>query len=431
MMSPPSIRPYDAPRLLRSPGDRRGWELLEAPPAHRQRCRAFMPVPLDELAKRHPLVVSVAGGVGDAVRTAAVCSMLRGRGLPWSVYSSHPTLGSLVPNPPGGLPTTRGHDRVIRAGGQEAAVLPPVQAVYGKGDGPSYPLLATLAGMFRAELSELCGPCLPSPAWPVLSADLQTGGWDGRRPLVAIQSGARGKIPNRTDLISEALELLDSHRARRQGTTPAAVNASAQLRAIKLLKHSEAERLSGLVWEMGGYPVLCGQSGGQPPAVGGDLRGGPLSELLALCYGASLVVAGCSAPLHIAGAYGTPALGLYGPTDPLVHVCSLSTVVLQQPAGCPGKMPCGEGSPLGFPLPAQPAFPCADHRVPFGCSEWTAPQIAPVIASMLRAIARSGEHAPMITAQPDPNRRRALRKAARRGKRLQINPILPLELLKA
>jgi heptosyltransferase-1 len=41
-----------------------------------------------------------------------------------------------------------------------------------------------------------------------------------------------------------------------------------------------------------------------------------LPELMALLQGAELAVAGDSGPLHLAGALGTPVVGLYGPTSP-------------------------------------------------------------------------------------------------------------------
>ena len=41
-----------------------------------------------------------------------------------------------------------------------------------------------------------------------------------------------------------------------------------------------------------------------------------VTDLVALCRAASLVVSGDTGPLHIATATGTPAVGLFGPTDP-------------------------------------------------------------------------------------------------------------------
>lgn len=41
-----------------------------------------------------------------------------------------------------------------------------------------------------------------------------------------------------------------------------------------------------------------------------------LGELIALVRGAALVVAGDTGPLHLAAACGTPAVGIFGPTDP-------------------------------------------------------------------------------------------------------------------
>jgi lipopolysaccharide heptosyltransferase I len=41
-----------------------------------------------------------------------------------------------------------------------------------------------------------------------------------------------------------------------------------------------------------------------------------LPDLLALSRGASLIVSGDTGPLHVAGAAGTPAIAIFGPTDP-------------------------------------------------------------------------------------------------------------------
>jgi heptosyltransferase-1 len=41
-----------------------------------------------------------------------------------------------------------------------------------------------------------------------------------------------------------------------------------------------------------------------------------INELVAVVSAAKLVVAGDTGPLHVAAALGTPAVGIYGPTDP-------------------------------------------------------------------------------------------------------------------
>ena len=41
-----------------------------------------------------------------------------------------------------------------------------------------------------------------------------------------------------------------------------------------------------------------------------------ISEMMALLRGAELVIAADSGPLHLANAFGTPVVGLYGPTSP-------------------------------------------------------------------------------------------------------------------
>lgn len=62
-----------------------------------------------------------------------------------------------------------------------------------------------------------------------------------------------------------------------------------------------------------------GLAGAVVDASGGAARIAPvtrLSDLIALCRAASLMVSGDTGPLHIAAAVGTPVVAIFGPTDP-------------------------------------------------------------------------------------------------------------------
>ncbi len=63
----------------------------------------------------------------------------------------------------------------------------------------------------------------------------------------------------------------------------------------------------------------------------GQLDLGVLSEFLRRCQ---LWIGGDSAPLHLAAAVGTPAIALFGPTEPLRHVPPGNVKVLTHPVPC-------------------------------------------------------------------------------------------------
>ena len=70
-----------------------------------------------------------------------------------------------------------------------------------------------------------------------------------------------------------------------------------------------------VVWGPGEEDLARAVSG----ASNGAARVAPATEvpdLLALCRAAALMVSGDTGPLHIAAAAGTPAVGIFGPTDP-------------------------------------------------------------------------------------------------------------------
>ncbi len=63
----------------------------------------------------------------------------------------------------------------------------------------------------------------------------------------------------------------------------------------------------------------------------GQLDLGVLSEFLRKCQ---LWIGGDSAPLHLAAAVGTPAIALFGPTDPLRHAPPGNVKILTHPVSC-------------------------------------------------------------------------------------------------
>jgi ADP-heptose:LPS heptosyltransferase len=64
--------------------------------------------------------------------------------------------------------------------------------------------------------------------------------------------------------------------------------------------------------------IVCGTIADQQYADVTDLRGTlDLTELVHVAKGGSLIVSNDSAPLHLASALNRPAIGLFGPTNPL------------------------------------------------------------------------------------------------------------------
>src|SRR5262249_25595635 len=60
-----------------------------------------------------------------------------------------------------------------------------------------------------------------------------------------------------------------------------------------------------------GRAVVAASGSAEPLLYDGELR-----ELMAMLQGARCIVGGDTGPLHLAIALGTPAVALYGPTDP-------------------------------------------------------------------------------------------------------------------
>jgi heptosyltransferase-3 len=107
----------------------------------------------------------------------------------------------------------------------------------------------------------------------------------------------------------------------------------------------------GIVWLAGPaeaaiLPYLKGLAGAQDQVVRADL---PLARVAAVLSRACLYVGGDSGLTHLAVAAGTPALALFGPTDPRVWAPPGEGVrVLTGPCQ---KAPCAEGREIPCPAP--------------------------------------------------------------------------------
>ncbi len=137
----------------------------------------------------------------------------------------------------------------------------------------------------------------------------QCGVTDLGGPLVALHAGARNGLAKRWPTVSWAQ--LATDLVERLGARVVLVGAGGDL-AIA----AELQRLAqGRVIDLTGQTTLA-----------------DLVALLALC---DLVISGDSGPLHIACAVGTPVVGIYGPTDPLISgPLGTDALVVRQPIWC-------------------------------------------------------------------------------------------------
>jgi ADP-heptose:LPS heptosyltransferase len=90
--------------------------------------------------------------------------------------------------------------------------------------------------------------------------------------------------------------------ADRFGRLAAWIRERHGLRSVALWGPGEADRASEVARLSNGAAIVA-------PATG-------LRDLVALSRAASLMVSGDTGPTHIAGAVGTPIVGIFGPTDP-------------------------------------------------------------------------------------------------------------------
>lgn len=129
--------------------------------------------------------------------------------------------------------------------------------------------------------------------WPILCDSPKEISSDSESPLVLLHTGfthyGRDKAWPKHSWVELALELADRGLDVQLLHTP-----------------SDLEVVSEIANSTGGAVKLA------PPTPG-------LPELMSLCDQAQLLIGTDSGPLHLAAWRGTPSLGLYGPTDPVVY----------------------------------------------------------------------------------------------------------------
>lgn len=212
--------------------------------------------------------------------------------------------------------------------------------------------LARAAGGRNAALS-LPELRVTPPAAAAVAALLAESGLTAARPLVALHAGARNGLAKRWPSASWA------HLARR-------LVACLGARVVLVGAPGDGEIANEIARVAGdGVVNLTGRTS--------------LPELAALLAHSDVLVSGDSGPLHIACAVGTPVVGLYGPTDPVISgPLGERAIVLRQPLWC---APCYDASAV------------ADCR--FGnpvCMKTLPPEAVLAAAQRLLATAR-GDHA--------------------------------------
>lgn len=174
--------------------------------------------------------------------------------------------------------------------------------------------------------------------------------------------------------VAQAEALLDE---RGMAATPWIAVAPGAAHATKRWGSARWAALGALVRERGlGEPLAVGGPGDAQEIAASGLPTAPLDlplpTLAALLSRARALVAGDTGPMHLAGAVGTPVLGLYGPTDPT------------------------RWGPLGprdrVLTLRMPCSPCSDHggpRCPLGthaCLRDLAPErVADTLGELIRA----------------------------------------------
>ena len=385
----PETAPWGGPRVQRQRGDRRGVEPLSvglppftaqalrtnlrarplagAPPGQALRLWAGEPSPW--------LTVSIAGGLGDVVRTWAVARAAVRSGrcrwlLPMNAVRGPATrrngewIGLLSQDKPPGKPPRGGR------------LLARIDVVFGRMSGP---MTATYCETLGLPVEAMAGPCMDVRLVELAAVReaLAAAGWDGSAPVVVVQAD---RLPDE----------------------PGPDLAPVERRAIwtRLLKlYRAGPALAEALADGGAFPVLVGhRSPGTDAAAlqrlpGLDLRDADLPRTLAALALADLAVAPCSGPAHLAQAVGTPLLALYGPTDPDVHLWTLGAVALVS-RRC-WLRPCGRGNPGGAPATGE-LQPCVDPRalVPRGaCMDMDPRDVA---AAAFWLLARRGRPVPRL-----------------------------------
>jgi len=180
-------------------------------------------------------------------------------------------------------------------------------------EGPG--LLQSVAERARASGPQLEGRtaevvgCRPDGTFFPIHLSLARTDLGGRRMFVAIARDVSDLKRTQEELKARATELVRSNTELEQFAYVASHDLQEPLRMISSYTQLLAKR----------YGALLDQNGREfiDFIVDGSTRMQRLiQDLLALSRGASLIVSGDTGPLHVAGAAGTPAIAIFGPTDP-------------------------------------------------------------------------------------------------------------------
>lgn len=186
---------------------------------------------------------------------------------------------------------------------------------------PRAPLTALAARAIELPLESLTGPCLAATdETDAVRARLLAAGWRGE-PVIAVQADHAPALPRAAGYAFRAAKL-----------SPSVCNAAS------------------LLSRDGFYVLAIGATG---PTIDGptviDLRDSRLGSLVGAVLVADLVLGIDSAPVHLAGITGTPALALFGPSDPEIHLCARGSLAYTPPPEHCDQLPCGHASLVGQP----------------------------------------------------------------------------------
>ncbi len=138
--------------------------------------------------------------------------------------------------------------------------------------------------------------------------------------------GVRADEPVTFPLAAPHSPALDAVRATPEGRGPFALLNPGAAWPNKRWPAERFGEIAAVLHEVRGLPAFVLWGPGEEPlaravveASNGAARMAPptdLPDLLALCRAASVIVSGDTGPLHLAAAVGTPAVAIFGPTDP-------------------------------------------------------------------------------------------------------------------
>jgi hypothetical protein len=334
---PAAVSSLQAPRRIRARDDRPGFEPLDPGPLHapdlgpgevclearwgRSRTQLWRgPRWRGEPVDR--LVVDLSGGLGDVVRWLPVLRAIarsgRARGVLARVAREPAWFRGKVPH----LEVIAPGDRIEADAGLPAIHELPRQLWT---RWPRAPLTALAARALDVPLQDCAGVCLDVEQDAARVRQLlEVAGWRGE-PLVAVQADD-----------APPLSTPDAYAFRASKLSPALCEAALELT------------------RSGAFVVAVGSSGPALPARAVlDLRDHSLGTLAGAISVSDVLLAVDSGPVHVAGVLGTPALALYGPSDPDLHLCSAGALPYLPPAEACPQLPCGVSSLIGQPQTAR------------------------------------------------------------------------------